>query len=202
MGLFGGSKFDKAFREYEMPKDPGFWQGGDKFRFRDGLAGLLAAIGDGFAQSGGGEADSVDGLLGGRFNAMELAKKKAAEQAKLQQMMAVGNRLGLSSDQVMGQQLGLHVPEPNEFDRMAAIAGVTPEERQQAARRKVMGDPFLTGATLPDGGQYYGYASGLPGVLGQNKPSGLTPMTPEEIRNMGLPEGGPGGRRPGGFRYR
>lgn len=111
MGLFGGSKFDKAFREYEMPKDPGFWQGGDKFRFRDGLAGLLAAIGDGFAQSGGGEADSVDGLLGGRFNAMELAKKKAAEQAKLQQMMAVGNRLGLSSDQVMGQQLGLHVPE-------------------------------------------------------------------------------------------
>ena len=202
MGLFGGSKSDKAFREYEMPKEPSFWQGGNKFRGRDGIAALLAAIGDGLSQASGGQAWATRNLAGGRFDAMEEAKKRAKEQEKLQQMMAVGSRLGMTPEQVQAQAIGLNVPQPDEFTRMADRAGLTPEERTQAARRKAMGDPFLTGAPLPSGGQYYGYASGLPGVLGQSAPSGLTPMTPDEIRRMGLPEGGPGGQRPGGFRPR
>ncbi|TXH45993.1 MAG: hypothetical protein E6Q97_30490 [Desulfurellales bacterium] len=95
MGLFGGSKFDKAFREYEMPKEPGFWQGGEKFRGKDGIAGLLAVIGDAIAANhGSGSMGATQSLMGGRFDAMEEAKKRAKEQEQLQQKLQAGIAAG------------------------------------------------------------------------------------------------------------
>ena len=106
--------------EYDAPnggllaaqdKPAGFWQGGDKFRARDGIAGLLAAIGDGLTQNSGGQGYAVQGLLGGRLDARKLAEKKAEEQAQLAQMMAVGQANGLTPEQVQAQALGLKLPE-------------------------------------------------------------------------------------------
>lgn len=110
MGLFGGSKFDKAFREYEIPKEPNFWQGGEKFRAKDGIAALLAAIGDGLSQANGGQAWATRNLAGGRFDAMEEAKKRAAEQAKVAEMMAAAKAGGISEADANLQRFGFRQP--------------------------------------------------------------------------------------------
>ncbi len=104
----------------------GFWQGGDKFRARDGIAGILAVIGDAIAANrGSGSMGATQNLMGGRFDAMEEAKKRAAEQAKMQQMMAVGERLGMRPEQVQAQMLGLNVPEPEKRKGLRPVAGPT-----------------------------------------------------------------------------
>lgn len=185
-------------------KPAGFWQGGEKFGWRDGIGGLLSVFGDALARNGGGEGFAVQGLLDSRNRATEMARKKAEEQAQLAQMMAVGQANGLTPEQVQAQALGLKLPEqekPHELQRLAALANdpTQPPEVREAARMKLRDDPVLTGVNLPNGGQYYGRLSGLQNYTGQ-KQGGDTPMTPEEIRAMGLPEGGPGGNRPGGFR--
>lgn len=82
-----GSDFDE-----EDPKKGllGFWQGGDKFTARDGIAGLLAAVGDAFAQENGMEGSAVSGLTGGRAKAMAEAKKAEQEQQLMQAGIAAG----------------------------------------------------------------------------------------------------------------
>lgn len=125
MGLFGGSKFDKAFREYEMPKEPNFWQGGEKFRAKDGIAALLAAIGDGLSQANGGQAWATRNLAGSRFDAMEEAKKRAKEQEQLQAAYETADRLGVSRDMVNAKRYGVPVPEPEKRKGLRPVAGPT-----------------------------------------------------------------------------
>lgn len=74
----------------------GFWQGGDKFTARDGIAGLLAAVGDAFAQENGMEGSAVSGLTGGRAKAM--AEAKAAKQQA--RVMAAFRNKGMSDDDI------------------------------------------------------------------------------------------------------
>lgn len=58
-----------------------FWQGGDKFTWRDGAAGALAAIGDALAQNNGQEGTGMPMLMQGRT--AKLAADKAARDALL-----------------------------------------------------------------------------------------------------------------------
>lgn len=182
-------------------KPQGYWQGGDKFRARDGIAGLLAVLGDAFMMQGGGEGGAIAGLAGQRNHAMALAEKRAAEQAQLQQMIAVGGQNGLTPAQVQAQALGLDIPQPekpHELQRLAALANdpTQPPEVRQAATRRLEEDPVLTGVNLPSGGQYYGRLSGLQGYMGQAAPS--TDLEAEW--NNSKPMGGGTGNGAGGFR--
>jgi hypothetical protein len=68
----------------EGPK--GFWQGGDKFRARDGIAGLLAAIGDGLSRNSGGEGFAVKGLIGQRTKGSEALEAAQKEYKRKQQV--------------------------------------------------------------------------------------------------------------------
>jgi len=103
MGLFGKSKFKKAFEPFEVPGTPGigdgiaaetkpasFWQGGEKFGVKDGIAGILAVLGDAFTQRGGGQSNAVQSLAGSRLSAMEMAKQQAQQEQVYKQLIAAG----------------------------------------------------------------------------------------------------------------
>jgi hypothetical protein len=92
MGLFGKSKFDRAFEPYEMPREKprSFFQGGDKFTGRDAIAGLLAAVGDAFANQSGMPVGATEGLLGGRLSARKLAEQERARAAVMERLTASG----------------------------------------------------------------------------------------------------------------
>lgn len=104
-------------------QDKGFWQGGDKFRAKDGIAGLLAVVGDALMSQAGGQTGAT-GLLGqGRIDARALAEKKAQEQQQLARMMAVGEQIGLTPAQVQAQAMGLKVPRKEKPYRYKDNAG-------------------------------------------------------------------------------
>jgi hypothetical protein len=71
----------------EAPK--GFWQGGDKFRARDAIGGLLAAIGDGLTQHGGGQGFAVKALIGQRTKGAEALEAAQKEYKRKQQLAAL-----------------------------------------------------------------------------------------------------------------
>lgn len=211
MGLFGKSKFKRAFEPYQMPGTPGigdgiaaetkptsFWQGGEKFGFRDALSGILAAVGDAFAQQGGGHGGSVQSLLGGRLKAAEMAKEQAQQEQVYKQLIAAGIDPAKAGLVVSGAaKYGDVAPKPEELPTQARMAEwyrtATPEQKLAYDQT----NPIITG----------GYGSAL--IQRQTLPTGgggggaLTPMTQEEIRKLGLPEGGPSSPATGGFpRYR
>lgn len=96
-----GSDFDE-----EDPKKGllGYWQGGDKFTWKDAGAGLLAVVGDAFARENDDEGSAVSNLTGGRVKAM--AEAKAAQK---QEMIAAAMRAkGLSDADI---QLAMLNPE-------------------------------------------------------------------------------------------
>lgn len=164
----------------QQQDDPGFWQGGGKFGVRDGIAGLLAIVGDTLSQRGGGQAGAVDMLAGGRSRAMEMAKK-AAEQAKLVQ---AAQRLGIGGDQVALAQGGLgellpKQPSPNDTERDYQF--ITQRLGPQAADDwlRTKGDPYVT-VPLGPNRIYSGPRSGLGGAMGGQLPTApvgrLTPI--------------------------
>lgn len=201
MGLFGKSKFEKAFAPYEMEgeKPRPFWMGGDKFTGRDAIAGILAAIGDVAAQQSGGEPMAVQNLTGGRLSAIEQARKLQAEQ---QQIMAARQRAqaaGLSGPQADLMAYGDAkysdlAQKPPELPTEARLAqwyqNATPE--QKAAFDQIR--PIITNgygsAVVPRGS--------LPGAGGL--PPGYDPNEWEPVAGPG----GGGGNATGGFppRYR
>lgn len=155
MGLFGRSKFDRAFAPYEMQenKPATFWQGGDKFTGRDAIAGLLAAIGDAFTQQGGGRGSAVQMLTGGRMDAMEMARKAAEEQ----KLMAAAGRQGINADQFALHRGGLGgaLQKPPQNDTAADYEfwkqHMSPEQFQAYVQNKADPPQYRQG---PDG-QFY-----------------------------------------------
>lgn len=206
MGLFGGNKFKKAFAPYEMPQEEkprNFWQGGEKFGVRDGIAGLLAIIGDVAAQQSGGEPGAVGLLANTRFGAIDTARKAQAKAAEIEAMRQRAQAAGLSgplADLMANGDAKFSdiYSKPEGLPAAAKMAdwyrNATPE--QKAAYDAT--DPIVTNG--------YGSSvvprSSLPGASAA--PPGLTPMTPEEIQRLGLPQGGPTQPASGGFpsRYR
>lgn len=157
----------------------GFWQGGDKFRARDGIAGLLAVVGDAFMQQGGGQGGSVQGLLGGRLDAQEMARKKAEEQAALARLQALGAKFDMTPEQVESQVLGLRLPEPEKRKGLRPVAGPT--------------GVFVWDADNEQFASPRGRGPGQ-GMTGMDE---WEDIPEEEALRL---RGGPGGNRPGGFR--
>lgn len=146
-------------------KPRGFWSGGDKFRGRDAAAGLLAVLGDAFMAENGVQGGAVNMLAGGRIDAREEAKKRAEMQQKRFALIQAGVDPKVIDAHLLG--VGGALPKPDQFDTMADRAGIergSPEYRE-AARNKMIGDPFIT-STLPDGQFYAGRASQIGSVLG------------------------------------
>lgn len=113
------------------PKPASFWQGGEKFRGKDAIAGLLAVLGDAFTQQSGGDPYAVQGLSGGRQSAMEKAEKAAQERA----LMAAAQRQGINADQFALYQggMGAAIPKPPEDPSEVRVTrwyqNASPEER-------------------------------------------------------------------------
>ncbi len=150
----------------------GFWQGGDKFRAKDGLAGILAVIGDVAAQQGGGQGGAVNMLASGRMQAAEAARKAQAAQIARQQ--------GLEDYEAQKQidQRFREPPQPTGTTRLIdESANWTPQQWERFNQ--------LNPVQGPDG-RYYPRAT-VPTV-----PVG--PLTP-------LDDGGPTPPASGGFPY-
>lgn len=125
----------------------GFWQGGDKFTARDGIAGLLAGIGDAFAREGGGEGTALSTLTGGRAKA--LAEAKAA--AERERIAGAFRNQGMSEDDITIAMLN---PK--------AFANKTADRFRERITNKA-GDRIEIG---PDGNLRTVYQDNTPEILG------------------------------------
>lgn len=202
MGLFGGRNRLRAYDpatmrmnngivegdQYpiEMAGENGFWQGGDKFTGRDGIAGILAVIGDAFAQNGGGAGGATPMLMNGRLSAIEMAKKQAEDQLQKQALMEAARQRGINPADVTLAQGGLGgiIPKQGELPERARMAqwyqNASPQERAAFDQT----NPIITN----------GYGSSV--VPRNALPGGLDPDRYELIPDD---EGGPASRAPGGF---
>lgn len=209
--MFGRKRripFDEAFEPYNnvMPGDqpraeipplqstrrPGFWQGGNKFGWRDGLAGVLAAVGDAFAQQSGGRPMAVQNLTGGRLDALELAREAQQKQAetlgRFQRAQAMGADPGRADMFAHGDLSGkdLLPQEPDLPERVRTsqwYMNATPEERVAFDTS----NPIITagtGSTVVPRSSFASQLGGLPGGLDPNRyeiiegPQNSAPLTP------------------------
>lgn len=130
---------DYASMPVEQQSAPqGFWQGGNKFGVKDGIAGLLAVLGDTFSQRAGGQGGAVQNLTGSRNSAMELVKKaqerKAEMEAARQRYQAAGLNPAMAEiaavDGAKFSDIYSKPEGPPERARMAQwYQNATPEER-------------------------------------------------------------------------
>lgn len=64
-----------------------FWQGGKKFGVTDGIAGILAVLGDGLSRNRGyGDGSAVQNLVGGRTDGLKALKEAQAAYRRNQQV--------------------------------------------------------------------------------------------------------------------
>jgi hypothetical protein len=105
--------------------------------------------------------------------------------------------LGPGDTRYNGGQAGPHQPTM-EQQNFSQYDQMDPATRQRYLQYKDVTDPRFT--NTPAGTQF------VPRMQPGQAPAGLTPLTPEEIRQLGLPEGGPSQPATGGFpsppRYR
>lgn len=166
-------------------KLPGYFAGGDKFTGRDALAGVLAAIGDVFAQRGGMQPMAMQNLMGGRQDIMDRAREAQAAQLARQQ----------GREDFLWKQRNT-IPAPNDTERDYNFMTQTVGKDAADGWLRRRGDP-LVNMTLPNGQFFSGPQSAIPQALGGEqapaRPVGkLTPLT-----------GGDTGNGVGGFpRYR
>ena len=180
-----GSDFDE-----EDPKKGllGYWQGGDKFTWKDAGAGLLAVVGDAFARENDDEGSAVSNLTGGRVKAMAEAKKAAADRA----LAADAAKMGISPEQFRLMRAGVDIPKqdvPSFIRDAEAFSRLPDEQKASVATFMDMQNPRFT--NTPAGTQF------IPRTA---VPPNAQPMTDEEIRKLGLNPGGPTQRASGGFR--
>lgn len=152
-------------------KPASFWEGGDKFGWRDGAAGALAAIGDAFAQQNGADGGSVAMLSQGR--AAKLAADKAMRAAE-------AKRATDFQDWQTREQWKLDHPATVNNDTVNDFnwyKGLSPEDRSTYREMKPL---YRVG---PDG-QYYPMAPdlGQQGAPPPTAPQGrLTPIPDADL---------------------
>lgn len=153
-----------------MEEEKSFWDGGDKFRGRDAIAAALAAIGDAFAQQGGGQGGAVDMLTGGRLSAREMAMKQAQQEqaieAARQRYLAAGIDPAKAELAAHGGDSGWlpKAEEPAPLVRdTRAYQNMTPQEREDYAKLESIRNP-----------QYRTDAAGVPYQVN-------TPPPPERL---------------------
>lgn len=174
------------------PERPnGFWQGGEKIRGKDALAGLLAVISDTASQLGGNQGNAIEGLLGGRSSALDEFKKKAEQERKMQQTMALLQQaypdLTDAQRMAMANNVGSYAdfkPESNPMLRdVQAWQKMTPEEKAAASEMYATRSPWRVAGA--DGVPYQ--MNGAPDFLSD-----------EDMAKLG----GGTGNGAGGFRFR
>ena len=121
-GAMGGGLLqgDTAVRKEDIPS---FWQGGDEFSGRDGLAGVLAVLGDVFTQRGGGQGGAMQNLAGSRMSAMQMAREAQAAQQKYQQSVQALTAAGYPPEQAKAMAMGVLKPSDVKPDRMMTKSG-------------------------------------------------------------------------------
>ena len=172
----------------ERPKS--FWQGGDKFRWQDGLAGVLAAVGDAFAQQGGGQGGAVQNLTGGRLSAIEAARKaqqQAQEIAAARQRAEAAGFQGPQADMLAhGDAKPGDFRSPNNdtvADWEFYQQKLAPDEFERWKQNRIDPPQYRQG---PDGQSY-------------RIPPTTPPRISEDDWNSGQPVGGPSLSATGGF---
>jgi hypothetical protein len=185
------AQMDGLLAPPQEQRPDGFWQGGEDFGARDGIAGLLAVVGDALMQQGGGQGNAVQALSGGRMSALDEFKQAAAQERKMQEIMAIGQANGLTPAQIQAQMAGLKLQQPDEFDRNAERAGVQKgsPEYVEAARQRLAGEPFIS-TTLPNGQFFAGRPSQINGMMGGGGMADQTPAIEDGYQYTP----GPGGR--------
>lgn len=104
MSIFGSSRRnsiadDKRDEAALVDPNAGFWGGGEKFRARDGIAGLLAVLSDALGQQSGSNLGVVPMLAGGRFDALDAARKAQAKQQEMDAARQRAQAAGLGGPQ-------------------------------------------------------------------------------------------------------
>lgn len=108
---------------------PSYWEGGDKFTLRDGLAAGLSALGDGFsdwANGGGRGGSALQTLVGRRLSALDQAKQaraqaEAAAEAERVHQQRRGEQF---DDKVRWAEYERANPEPADFEEYAKAFGL------------------------------------------------------------------------------
>lgn len=170
----------------------GFWQGGEKIRGKDALAGLLAVISDTASQLGGNQGNAIEGLLGGRSEALDEFKKKAEQERKMQQTMALLQQaypdLTDAQRMAMATKVGDYAdfkPEANPMDRdLKTYQGWDENQRADYGRLQDMRNPWR-----------------FMGADGRPQTQSTAPLDPEEWEIVSGPGGGTGNGA-GGFPFR
>jgi len=163
-----GNPMPAQMQEPARPKS--FWQGGDKFTVRDGIAGALAAIGDGLSGWAGGGVGAVGGLLQGRMEPQRLAEEQRRRAAELADYRT---KLGIQREMEGEQGPELGTFEDNagnvwSFDkRTNQVVGDKPFFVDQTQRTMIQDgalirvpNPYATAAAGQSGGQQGGYSEG------------------------------------------
>jgi hypothetical protein len=188
------------------PKQPSFWQGGDKFGWRDGLAGILAAVGDAFAQQGGGRGGGVEMLTGGRLSAIDMARKAQLRQQQIEaaRQRAIAAGLDPARADLMANDdakySDLNNKPTSEMQNFQAWQSMDPATRGEYSTFRDQTDPLITngyGSTVVPRASIGGAPPGpQPGTIEDGHQfMGGNPADP----NSWKPVGGGAGNGAGGF---
>jgi hypothetical protein len=165
---------DPNWQSRDPMRQPGFWQGGDKFTGRDAVAGVLAVIGDGLSGWANGGGGAVQSLMASRMAPQRLAeeqRQRAAELADFEHRERFKASLAPP-------------PAPDAFDRAMERAGIakgTPEYAKLArehALRTAQGQDETVVVPIPGRGTFVGPRSELGRAIGVG---GGTQQPPETL---------------------
>lgn len=121
-----GTKKGRAMQEAignEAPKQPGYWDGGDKFTGKDALKALLTIVAETADRQSGRAGGSADALGAQRLSAINMAKKKQAQQAQIQKDAQILMRAGYSPEQAIAMATGNLKPSDVKPDRQMTKTG-------------------------------------------------------------------------------
>ena len=168
-----------------------FWKGGDKFRGKDALAGLLSVISDTASTLGGGQAGAVDDLIGGRMSALDEFKQAAAQERKMQELRARMVAAKVPENEIEAQLYGFKPRQQHDLEKLAEIMNDPnqPAEVRDGARQRLSGEPFVS-TTLPNGQFFMGRPSQMGGMMGGGGMADQTPAVEDGYQYTP----GPGGR--------
>lgn len=143
----------------ERPKS--FWQGGKKFGATDALAGILAVIGDGFAQNNGQKGTAVSNLAGGRSTGLKAAQEAMEAYQRSQRVANLPNMTPREFAAYQADPKGWGGHMADAYSSHHAAANVNPGDQ------RVFGNPNMGGSVYQaptSAEQYAGNLGTQPGT--------------------------------------
>ena len=156
-----------------------------------GLAEIMGILGDAMQTAGGGQGTFAPFVAGQRDKAD--AERMLREKLAAETQQRARDRQAKIEDAIKLRQFDAENPGPTSLQRDYDFFRQQPgNEGMSIGQFMDMYRPQMV--LTPDG----------PAMMQRGAqpapPPGLVPLTPEEIAQLGLPEGGPTGERSGGFR--